>query len=427
MTRFVIWLIVNFFSTFSVVFLFYKVNNISKKINIKISILFIIGVIIQTVIQYYELSNLRIASYFLYFPILFYMIKPVPIKKLVFFVLVVWFCGMATDILALLLFTAIFFLLQIDFNWYMNNSDYVSMLFTAFVSILLIFISYKNFLNKPINKVYDKFDNINYLNFLLIVFAVFILCFTIIMFLNVESLSMNLLLMIIIVLMTVTFIVLLRFKINEDENAKYLKTLKENNEFYIKVDDENRVFKHNLVAKLLSIKSVSNKKAMALIEDLIMQFNKSVEFSNSIKIIPYGLNGIIYQKLYPYLKDLDIKINNEITYDIFTVLKPRRYNVLVEKIVVSLDNAIESSLKSKDKSIVINISDIDDNICVEIKNTIGNDINMDLLGDKNYSTNGIKRGLGLFSILRNNEASVSVKIINNIFVSRIVAKKRLTD
>ena len=41
---------------------------------------------------------------------------------------------------------------------------------------------------------------------------------------------------------------------------------------------------------------------MSLIEDLISQFNKNEKFSENIKVIPYGLNGIIYQKLYPYLK-----------------------------------------------------------------------------------------------------------------------------
>lgn len=95
--------------------------------------------------------------------------------------------------------------------------------------------------------------------------------------------------------------------------------MQENNDFYIKVEDENRIFKHNLVAKLLSIKSVSNNKSMALIEDLILQFNKNVSFSQTIKVIPYGLNGIIYQKLYSYMNVLNIKINNEIGYDIFSI------------------------------------------------------------------------------------------------------------
>ena len=64
---------------------------------------------------------------------------------------------------------------------------------------------------------------------------------------------------------------------------------------------------------------------------------------------------------------------------------------------------------------------------MEIKNTFNADINVDSIGNKEYSTKGKKRGLGLFSIFRDNEATVSVRIINNIFESKIVAKKRLVD
>lgn len=427
MGKFLVWLVINIFSTFSFAYLFYKLSDADKKINIKIILIFALGVIVQSVIQYCESTTIRFVSYFIYFPLFFYIIKPMSLKKLVYYVLAVWFCGVGIDILTILSTSLIFYIFRVNFNIYFNYSEYVSMILTIITTILLIIISYKKCLNSFINKLYTKIVNIKNLDILLIVFAVFIFLIGVTMFFYVERLSINLLLSFVILMMSITFAVLLKLRINEYENLKYLNTLKENNEFYIKMDDENRVFKHNLMAKLLSIKSVSNKKAMVLIEDLIMQFNKSIDFSNSIKIIPYGLNGIIYQKLYPYLKELNIKINNEINYDIFNVLNSRRYNVFVEKLVVALDNAIESCMKSKTKSLVINIMDIDGCITVEVKNTFSNDINMDMLGNINYSTKGKKRGLGLFSILRNSEASVSVKIINNIFVSRITTKKRLTE
>ena len=221
--------------------------------------------------------------------------------------------------------------------------------------------------------------------------------------------------------------ILFKYQLDAREIDEYLKILRENNEFYIRVDDDNRIFKHNLTAKLSSIKSVGNKKTNSLIDDLIFQFNKSIDFSSSIKVIPYGLNGIIYQKLYPYLEDLNVKVNNEINYDILAVLKPRRYNVFVEKMMLALDNAIESCLKSKEKALVINIFDDEVNIYVEVENTFASDIDLDLLGTKSYSTKGKRRGLGLFSMFRNNEAKVTVKIINNLFVNKITTKKRLND
>jgi len=424
MSKFVLWLIISFFSTFSFTYLFYKLTNAKSKINLKIFFVYLLGVTAVVLIKIYNIKFLNYVFFFIYFPILFNIIKKMPIKKLLFYVFAVWFYGMAVDIILILILSLILYFLNINFY---NNPELGSMLSTVLLSTFLCLLSYKEFLFKKINYINDKIFNILHYDLALIVFALFILIMAITMLFNIANLNTNVLLSIVIILMIMTFIVLLRYKIISSENAKYLKTLKENNEFYIKMDDENRTFKHNLIAKLLSIKSVANEKTMVLIEDLIVQFNKSVDFSNSIKIIPYGLNGIIYQKLYPNLKKLNIKINNEINYDIFEVLKPRRYNVLVEKLVVTLDNAIESSLKSKDKSIVINVYDKDGLICIEIKNTFSNDINMESLGSVNYSTKGKKRGLGLFSILRDNEASVSVKIVNNIFISKITAKKRLLD
>ncbi len=427
MSKFIVWLIISFFSTFSFAYLYYKLTDSTRKIGLKLVLMYLFGAVSVILIKIYDIQLLNHVFFFIYFPLFFYMIKALPLKKLIFYVLVVWLSGIAVDILTILFTSIILYLFNLSFNLYLDNYEYVSMLLTICVTIFLIFISYKKYLNSLVSKLYSKVTNTKHLDFLLTVFAIFIFLVGMTMFLNVKNLSINVLLTVVIVLMIITFAVLVRYKISIEENLKYLKTLKENNEFYIKMEDENRIFQHNLIAKLLSIKSVANKKAISLIEDLISQFNKNIDFSNSIKIIPYGLNGIVYQKLYPYLKKINIKINNEINYDIFNVLKPRRYNVLVEKVVIALDNAIESSLHSKSKNIVINMCDVDDCILIEIQNTFGNDINLDLLGNINYSTKGKKHGLGLFSIMRNNEASVSVKIVNNTFISKITTKKRLID
>lgn len=427
MTEFLIWFIISMLSTFSLIYLFSKLTDANKKINLKIILLYFFGVI---AVIFIETNNLKLANYiffFLYFPIFFRLLNPMPLNKIFFYVLIVWFYGMVADILSILVTSLVFYIFNIDFNLYIDYNENVSMLLTICVSIILLLLGHKKFMSRQIKNLYTKVEHIKYVDVLLVVFSLFILGMALIMFLNVESLNINLLIILVIILMLLTFVVLIKYKIDEKENAKYLKTLKENNEFYIKMDDENRVFKHNLIAKLMSIKSVSNKKAMVLIEDLISQFNKNVKFSASIKLIPYGLNGIIYQKLYPYLKKLNIQIDNKINYDIFNVLRPRRYNVLVEKLVIALDNAIESSLKSKLKTVSIYIYDDENNIFIEVYNSFSNNIDLDMIGNINYSTKGKRRGLGLFSALRNNEAPLTVKIVNDMFITKISAKKHLVD
>lgn len=304
------------------------------------------------------------------------------------------------------------------------NSNYIfQVLPTVIISCLLILSGHIPFFKKAIEFLYKKIQKVEYLDIILFIFSAFVLTLSITLAFNIENLKINLLLVLVLFLMFMLFIVLIKYKLNAVENEIFLKTLKANNDFYISMNDENRIFRHNLMAKLLSIKSVSNRKARVLIDDLLTEFNSSLDFSKHIKDIPYGLNGILYEKIYPYLDKLNIKIDNKINYDIFDNLKPRRYNVFVEKIIISLDNAIESSLKSADKLLMINLYEDKSSIIVEVKNSYSNNINIDHLGAKNYSTKGNNRGLGLFSAFRNKEAELSVKIINNTFICLIKAKK----
>lgn len=238
---------------------------------------------------------------------------------------------------------------------------------------------------------------------------------------------MNILSIALVLVLTLFFVLLIKVRINLVENEIFLELLKKNNDFYISIEDENRIFKHNLMAKMLSIKSVSSKKARALIDDFLKSYNSNMDFSFHIKDMPYGLNGVIYEKIYPYMGQLNIKIDNKIDFDIFSKLKPRRYNVFVEKMVIVLDNAIQASLKSRTKLLILNLYYEDNQIIIDIKNTFEANLSLDDLGKINYSTKGKRRGLGLFSALRDNEVSLSMKIINDLFVTKIVAKQNLNE
>ena len=420
MIELIAWIFVCFFSTYGITFLYLKFNNCKINKCLKFYLLFIFGWLIISVLMFYNNSLLRLFFYFAFYPVLFYIIKPLPIRRLLYYTFIVWFLGVFLDLCAMLFVSVLNKMFGFDL---LTNWSVASLILTFVVFIFLIIIGKISKLCMFVNKLYDKLINVKYSNCLLafLVFYVFILAFVI--FSSLPNLNINLLLSLLIFLVLVVFIFLVKYKIDEEEIDKYLKILKENNEFYVNVDDENRIFKHNLIAKLLSIKSVSNRKSMLLIDNLILEFSKNIGFSNHIKIIPYGLNGIIYQKLYSVFDKLEIKITNSIDYDIFDVLKPIRYNVLVEKLSLALDNAIEACLNSHDRILIINIYDVDNNIIIEIKNTFSDIIDLDEIGSKNYSTKGKKRGLGLFSMLRNNEATLTVNIINDFFVNKIVVQK----
>ncbi len=425
MTEFLIWFIASFISTFGFSYLYYKISDSYVKINLKISIVFIIGVLFLSLVKYYDVTYLSAVSYFLFFPIFFFLINYESFAKYLFYLIFVWIYGVILDMFSMLF--VLFLQHVLNFNIY----SYISRLILSSFVFLLFIISAKSIKFKNlVNNIYKKVQRINYFDFALVAFAIFVFFVGFVIFLSLDNMSLSVLLMAVLFLLSLSFVLLIRVRVHLIENDIFLNLLKENNEFYLKIEDENRIFKHNLTAKLLSVKSVSDKKARKLIDDLIQSYNKNMDFSIQIKDMPYGLNGIIYEKIYPYIGKLHIKIYNKITFDIFKKLKPR-YNVFVEKMIIALDNAIESCMTSIDKVLVINLYSEDNEIIMDIKNTFSADLNLEELGKINYSTkdkkNGRRRGLGLFSALRDNEVKMSIKIINNLFVTRIVAKQNLID
>ena len=59
---------------------------------------------------------------------------------------------------------------------------------------------------------------------------------------------------------------------------------------------------------MLGIKSVSSIKAKKLIDELIMEYSKDFRLNQNIKDIPYGLDGIIYEKIYNFKNNKKLNI-----------------------------------------------------------------------------------------------------------------------
>ena len=422
MNEFLVWFVACLLSTFGFTYLYCKLSNIKPRISSLIVIWTIIGSLGLSFLRIFDLTLLSTAFYFVFYPILFNFLNKSSFNKQFFYTVVVWFCGIVLDIFSMVL--VLFLKLFVDFDIY----GYVSRINLTFV-LLGLFIILGNIrgFRSFINLLYVKVQKISYFDFALVSFAVFVILVGMAIFWSLDNIKLSILLFAIIILLGFSFVLLIGVRINLIENAKFLKHLKENNDFYVTIEDENRIFKHNLMAKMLAIKSVSNKRARNLIDDFLKSYNSNMDFSFHIKDMPYGLNGIIYEKIYPYMGQLNIKIDNKIDFDIFSKLKPRRYNVFVEKMIIVLDNAIQASLKSRTKLLILNLYYENNQIIIDIKNTFETNLSLDDLGKINYSTKGKRRGLGLFSALRDNEVSLSMKIINDLFITKIIAKQNLNE
>ena len=312
--KLIFWFIACFLSTFGITYFFYKLVGCKNKIDFKVLLIFILGISCEAIIKCHNLTLFSVISYFVFYPILFYRVSNLHFKKAVYYSIFIWVFGVMLDFVFMLTISLLSYLVHIDIYNYSFKIIPTIISFLMFVSI-----SHMSFVLKKINQLINFLYDVEYFNFCLAIFSIFTFSVGISILLNINNINVNGLLFILAILVVIIFILLLQIKINSFENKKYLDMLKQNNEFYMKMDDENRIFKHNLIAKLSSIKSVSNKKAIALIDDFVIKNNKGMNYSKKMKTIPYGLNGIIYQKTYPYLEEINFKLTNKINIDIFKV------------------------------------------------------------------------------------------------------------
>ena len=256
MIEFLVWFVACFMSTMGFTYLYYKLLDADRKINIYVILVFIVGVFLITLVKSHNFSLLTAILYFLYFQFLFYLIKSVSFGKMIYYLVIIWIYAIFLDFISMILFLPLHFVFGIDIY-----GEVACILMSAFVFVALIIMARSKKVKKFTNNLYKKVSKVNYFDFALLSFAVFVLLTGVAVFLNLDNLSLSILLMAIIILLSFSFILLIRVRIHLVENAIFLDLLKANNAFYIKIEDENRIFKHNLMAKMLAIKSGSGSKA----------------------------------------------------------------------------------------------------------------------------------------------------------------------
>lgn len=392
--------------SFYTIFIIYK-SLILNKINLsyKHFIICLLMAFLISFLRTFNLAWIAIVFSIVFYPIFIYLVFPVSNKKLISYSLVI--------ITSMFLLDSLVFYFSKCFN--INNTlvmGFIKLLITYFVSKVSFFIKIINNIFNAINKMAD---------YLVIGLTSLMALFMagLVIFLNINNVTWDALLCILLIQVIGSFLFVFLFKLKDREQRIFVKILKSNNDSYLHVLDESSILKHNMVAKLSSIKTVGDSRVNLVVDEIIRDFNKSVTFHEEIKQIPYGLSGIIYGRLDNYKKKIKFRVVNNVKKDIFLLINPAKYNVLVEKMMILLDNAIDAALNSKNKILLVEMDIINDNLVIEIVNSFSGDIDLDVLGCKSYSTKGSMRGLGLFSALRDKEVNISVKIINNYFNSKI--------
>ena len=222
-----------------------------------------------------------------------------------------------------------------------------------------------------------------------------------------------------------------------------------NNQLTIKYDnllDYVKDYELEVVEKGKAIHE--HKNQLAVIDDMILKSNKKLKEYVSEKLdkvsklddnvwlekltnLPTGgTKGLVYLKIKKML-DNNISIYVEIDDALKTKNKWNNVSKYLEDYTrilgVYLDNAIEASIESKDKQIIIEFIDNEDNIEFILSNTYKGRINVEEIDKEKYSTKGKGRGYGLSLVKdiveKNKLISQSREINGKFYVQKLFIKK----
>ncbi len=215
------------------------------------------------------------------------------------------------------------------------------------------------------------------------------------------------------------------------ENQALISNLNE----YEKMLDYQRISNHENKNQLLVIKGIIDKdssEASKYIDEIIKEKREDDEvlFTKTKRIPSGGLQGLIYQKML-VMQENKIEINLNISKDIrkidFSSISSKTNYDICRIVGIILDNAIEETVKFdvKEREILISMY-IDEDFVIEIANNFVDNIDLDKIFNKGYTTKSEGHGYGL-SLLKkivneNKDITNETKIINNLFVQTVKIK-----
>ena len=389
------------------------------KLNLPIIILIFLMGTLNTYINMHFSVSIKIVYNLICYCTLTKLIYKDDIKTWLFYSLLIWSAGSMLDMLFMSAISALLFFV-------LDSMPTIAIPFiTLLLQVVYNFLFRIKFVQNWINKLKEKIEKIPNIGWIYFIVIILLVLFSTLAFNNMKNLTNEIMILFLVLIAISISVHLIHSIYSEKIYNEALKNLLNNNLYYVDLNSKNRIFKHNIIHKLDGVKTVANDKVKKLVNDIIKEYNLSSLPNKEIDNLPNGINGLICQKIYSNKsKKLNFAINNYLKSDLFEILTPKNYNKLCETLGICLDNAINASLKTKDKVLQIVILENDDNIFIKIINTFKSEIEIDNLGKLNYTTKREGQGLGLYSIFMKKGVKIKTSIINNLFENQLIIKKR---
>lgn len=317
------------------------------------------------------------------------------------------------------------------------SKDWLLLIFKGIYTIVVSLIVFKIFEFDKFNLMFKRMTNIfnekvNY--FLFTILFLSFLGFYIISYYNFFRKSAeNFMFSFVLFCIFMIFLVLLiseffKIKTKDEEQKQLLKIMGD----YEIILDKTRENRHEMINNLLVLKGEKNKNSRRyndILDELIKQYdtNKMSSYSGLYKL-PNGLKGLVYYKI-ARIKNNDVNFRTIISdkmYDEFNNLDTKIYYKVCKIMGILIDNAVEASINSKEKTLLIYIYEqCNGNIVISIENSYNALLDIHDINKKGYSTKGKNRGLGLFIANRTIEEEKLLRLRQYVFESTFISELKI--
>ena len=397
-----------------------------KKLYVKVSnvIVLLLLAILSLITMYFKIGLLVLFVNIFSIILLLSLFFKFPIRKCIYYGIVISIICMFCDALSSFVISNN---VLVDVSKLQNNM-YLRIILSFIVWLLIIAISFIPRLSVVINKYYDNYFikmkiSMKTTAIISIIVLNISLLFLIYYYKQVDKVGRMFVFsgIIMIVILIIVLIIMRYYNYQYEQVNK--KILNEN--YYIKqIVKQDAEFKHNVINNLLGIKTVSNRKASILIDELINSYQTEYKTISNINDLPNGIQSIIYKKAYEQnIDDLNLIVDNTIKSELYDVLTPKQYNNLCTSIGIIFDNALDAVKETTKKVIFIEFEEDDERIFINIKNSFLNIIDLDENSEKFKTTKRDGHGIGLNYIYKLKTLEFKTQILNNMFINKIVINK----
>lgn len=417
-----------FFNLYVLVRCYAKVNDKDFKLSVFNLLVMMIAAALNFGINVFLISKYKILLlYLVIFLSLKFIFKEniyqLLYKSFIFYILLL-FCDFIMSLFLMLL--------PIDSEkiYALNLTKALSTIFDS-IAFLILFTFRKtyNFIKKSFNSLEEKYSiHLNLFIFL------FLIMFLLVTYLNAYNFDFNTFFFVFIIITSflVLSVILLKSYFKNSNALKEQQSLLNIMSEYEGMLEKDRINRHEMINNLLVLKSFDDKnsdKYKEILDDIIKEYqeNKSKTY-RSLYSLPNGVKGIVYYKMSNII-DQGIEFTSEISnmvYEEFDKLESKLYYKVCKIVGILIDNAIEAAVDTKEKFILIEMFKQKNTLNIIIENSFNNNVDLNDINKKGFSTKGKNRGYGLHIVNKLVKSSDDIFFKQSISNSKFLSELKIT-